>query len=101
MECLQYLDNCTFETRPKAIILECVGNLARTRTAAGLGEEKGTQKVSDALELRGYVGDWRVVCSRSFFLPQSRSRAWGVFFKVGTSSLGPAGHVGVATSGGA
>ena len=87
MSTLTYLDKLTFETRPKALILECVDALGNKRAVDGY-REKGTQQVKDALRERGYVGDWVKVSPTSFYLPQRRGRVWALFLKV-VAGFGP------------
>ena len=87
LDFLKYLDNLSFEHRPKALVLECVDKLGQNRSVQGR-VEKGTVLVVEALRERGYVGQWRKVSPTHYFLPQRRPRVWALFLKVLTG-MGP------------
>ena len=87
LDFLKYLDNLSFEHRPKALVLECVDKLGQNRSVQGR-VEKGTLLIIEALRERGYVGQWRKVSATHFFLPQRRPRVWALFLKV-RRGLGP------------
>ena len=90
LEFLAYLAKLSFTSRPTFLLVECVANLARLRTAAS---ERGTQKVSEKLEEQGYIGKWEILNTRYFGVPQSRPRAYGVFVKLATfGSSGKSKH---------
>ena len=78
LDFLKYLDNLSYELRPKALVLECVEKLDQNRSVQGR-VEKGTLLVIEALRERGYVGQWRKVSATHFFLPQRRPRVWALF----------------------
>lgn len=77
IELLQYIEKVS--PRPKVIMLECVSGLMKNRQSVG---EKGTQVVTEKLEMLGYVGSWRMLNSLHFFVPHSRTRAYGCFLYV-------------------
>ena len=77
LDFLKYVDLLTFEERPKTITLECVENLSNNRTVQG-HREKGTIIVIEALRERGYVGQWRKVSAKRFFLATTPSSSWGI-----------------------
>ena len=87
LDFLKYLDNLSFEHRPKALVLECVEKLGQNRSVQGR-VEKGTLLIIEALRERGYVGQWRKVSATHFFLPQRRPRVWALFLKV-RRGMGP------------
>ena len=87
LDFLKYLDNLSFEHRPKALVLECVEKLDQNRSVQGR-VEKGTLLIIEALRERGYVGQWRKVSPTHFFLPQRRPRVWALFLKV-RGGMGP------------
>ena len=87
LDFLMYLDNLSFELRPKALVLECVEKLDQNRSVQGR-VERGTFLIIEALRERGYVGQWRKVSATHFFLPQRRPRVWALFLKV-CRGIGP------------
>ena len=78
MEFITYLDKLSLEDRPKAIVLECVANLGNNRQIQGR-TEKGTTLMVEALNERGYIGEWTRISATHFGLPQRRPRVWGFF----------------------
>ena len=75
---LGYVAKEPFASRPKSIILKCVSRLGQKRRVDPDGR-KGTEYISEELGKLGYVGRWRNVSPRTFFLPQSRPRVYGLF----------------------
>jgi site-specific DNA-cytosine methylase len=90
LELNDYLKTTKLERRPQIIILECVARLGHKRQIAAK-TEKGTEVISLELTERGYIGSWMEVCARVFFLPQMRSRVWGVFLKLHPNGMGDQG----------
>ena len=86
LEYVKWLDSHDFKERPSVLLIECVANLMRMRKTVS---EKGTSVVSDFLTERGYSGTWRILNTKNFNLPQSRSRVFGLFCKV--NGFGPKG----------
>jgi site-specific DNA-cytosine methylase len=74
---LQSLQGMLFEERPSVIILECVKRLAHHRKVDP-DARTGAQFILDELGKLGYVGEWRTVSPRNFFLPQSRDRVYSM-----------------------
>jgi site-specific DNA-cytosine methylase len=77
---LDSLKGMPFDQRPQLVVLECVKNLAHHR-AVDLDTRTGAQFILDELSKLGYVGEWRTVCPRNFYLPQSRDRAYSLNLK--------------------
>ena len=82
------LEAIPFDERPKLIALECVQGMCQQRSVDVQSNVSSSSKtVSDALEQLGYVGEWQPRTQPwKFYLPQSRSRAYGLFLKVTTLS---------------
>ena len=87
LDFLAYMEKLPFEELPKAIILECVGNLGNKRNIDG-STERGTKLVVESLQEKGYVGKWMRLSAVHFHLPQKRPRVWGLFLKV-RGGVGP------------
>jgi site-specific DNA-cytosine methylase len=77
---LDSLRSMSFEERPAVIILECVAALAHHRKV-DTDARTGAQYILDILLTLGYVGEWRTVRPRNFYLPQSRDRAYSLNLK--------------------
>jgi site-specific DNA-cytosine methylase len=77
---LDSLRSMSFEERPQAIILECVKNLVHHRKV-DLDARTGAQFILDELGKFGYIGEWKTVRPRLFYLPQSRDRAYSLNLK--------------------
>ena len=93
MEFLDYMGKLDFGMRPHFLLIECVASLAKNRklTAA---TEKGTTIVSQKLREFGFLSSWKVLNSRHFGIPQSRTRTYGIFVKMkhGLGSCGEKKH---------
>ncbi len=74
---LESLKSMPFEERLAVIILECVAALAHHRKV-DMDARTGAQYILDMLKTLGYVGEWRTVRPRNFYLPQSRDRAYSL-----------------------
>jgi site-specific DNA-cytosine methylase len=77
---LDSLKSMAFDQRPQLIILECVPRLAHHRTV-DLDARSGAQFILDELSKLGYIGEWRTVRPRNFYLPQSRDRTYSLNLK--------------------
>lgn len=75
-----YLRACSLRERPRAIILECVARLAHVRQVNS-DMQRGTEYIKGELATLGYQGRWDILTPREFWLPQSRPRVYGLFFK--------------------
>jgi site-specific DNA-cytosine methylase len=77
---LDSLKSMPFDQRPQLIILECVSRLAHHRTV-DLDARTGAQFILDELSKLGYIGEWKTVRPRNFYLPQSRDRTYSLNLK--------------------
>jgi site-specific DNA-cytosine methylase len=77
---LDSLKAMSFDERPQAILLECVPRLAHHRSVDP-DTRTGAQFILDELSKLGYVGEWRTVRPRDFYLPQSRDRVYSLNLK--------------------
>lgn len=81
LEFLQFLSVVKHGDRPSIIVIECVNKLHRMRNLSSTSE-RGTDLVSKALEERGFSGEWKMLQTKNFALPQSRQRVYGVFVRM-------------------
>ena len=88
MEMIDLLNSLEVAIRPRFVVLECVAALGKMRSAV---QEKGTEKVSEQMKELAYVGNWKTLNSKCFGLPQSRTRAYGIF-RLLASGFGAEGH---------
>jgi site-specific DNA-cytosine methylase len=77
---LKSLESMAFNDRPAVIILECVQRLAHRRKVDP-DVRTGADFILEHLDKLGYVGEWRTVRPRNFYLPQSRDRAYSLSLK--------------------
>jgi site-specific DNA-cytosine methylase len=77
---LKSLESMTFNDRPEVIILECVKRLAHHRKVDP-DARTGAEFILEQLGKLGYIGEWRTVRPRNFYLPQSRDRAYSLNLK--------------------
>ena len=77
---LDSLKGMAFDQRPSLIILECVPRLGHHRSV-DLDTRTGAQYILDELGKLGYIGEWRTVRPRNFYLPQSRDRTYSLNLK--------------------
>ena len=75
-----YIQCLPFDKRPAALILECVARLGHHRQVDPDGRA-GAAYIHDELTKLGYVGEWANVDAKQLYLPQSRPRVYGLFFK--------------------
>lgn len=90
LEFVEYLRRLGHTQRPAIILVECVGNLHHVRHVKQ-AHERGTSKVSEQFSTFGYEGSWKILNAKTFAVPQSRSRVYGIFVKL--SCFGPDDHV--------
>ena len=90
LEFVEYLRRLGHTQRPVIILVECVGNLHHVRHLKQ-AHERGTSQVSEQFRTFGYEGSWKILNAKSFAVPQSRARVYGIFVKL--SSFGPGDHV--------
>lgn len=97
-EFIQYLTVLGHTQRPSIIIVECVSNLhnlrhlSRGSSKSSSGSyERGTTIVTEQFRTLGYDGSWKILNAKSFAVPHSRARVYGIFVKL--SCFGQADHV--------
>jgi site-specific DNA-cytosine methylase len=74
---LESLRSMSLAERPILVILECVPRLSHHRKVDP-DHRTGAQFILDELSKLGYVGEWRTVRPRNFYLPQSRDRVYAL-----------------------
>ena len=93
LEFIDWVTAVPHQARPSFILMECVSGLGRLRrSVGGEGGERGTSVATARLEEAGYVGEWKLLNSCNFDLPQSRTRYYGIFVRL-SSGLGPEARV--------
>lgn len=80
LEFITFVSSLSHDDRPMMIVIECVNKLHHVRKLKS-SSEKGTALVAKALEERGYSGEWKMLQTKNFALPQSRQRVYGIFVK--------------------
>eukprot|EP00438_Fugacium_kawagutii_P023112 Skav229778 [mRNA] locus=scaffold519:102998:104570:+ [translate_table: standard] len=80
LEFLEYLSALPQSDRPVILVIECVNKLHHMRKLKS-SDERGTALVSKSLEERGYAGEWKMLQTKNFALPQSRQRVYGIFVR--------------------
>jgi len=83
---LGYIRCCTFDKRPRVLILECVARLGHHRQVDP-DARAGTSFIHDELTKLGYVGEWANVDAKQFYLPQSRPRVYGLFLLMQSTNM--------------
>jgi site-specific DNA-cytosine methylase len=77
---LESLKSMAFDDRPEVIILECVKRLCAHRKVDP-DALTGAEFILNELGKLGYIGEWRTVRPRHFYLPQSRDRVYSLNLK--------------------